>query len=130
MSRISEQKLQTKVLLEKENLRVLHTKVEGFWPISDRDMVFVNTLESEGGKTYLGNKSCQFPVKEDPDSVRMEIIVSGSILEKLDEQRCKLTSISDVDLKGSIPNFVKNSLATKRAASFSKLEKAIREGLK
>jgi hypothetical protein len=59
----------------------MHTKIEGFWPISDREMVFVNTLEREGAKTYLGNKSCEFSVKEDPDIVRMEIIVSGSILE-------------------------------------------------
>lgn len=43
-----------------------------------------------------------------------ELHVAGFILEKIDSGRTHVTNISDVDVKGSIPGFVKNAMASKR----------------
>lgn len=74
----------------------------------------VNTTKVLGDKAYCGNRSCNFPIKLDKDCELAEIHAAGFILEKVDE-KTKVINISDIDVKGSIPGFVKNGMASKRA---------------
>ncbi len=83
-------------------------------PVSDREVVAVNTVKIEGNKAYVGNKSCKFPFNKHPDTVIAELHAAGFILEKIEEGKTNITNISDVDIKGSIPGFVQNTLASKR----------------
>jgi hypothetical protein len=43
--------------------------------------------------------------------VRGEVFIGAYILEKVDENKTKIVYISDADLKGWIPNFLKNALS-------------------
>lgn len=81
----------------------------------------VNTVKIEGNKAYVGNRSCRFTLNKHPDTVIAELHVAGFILEKIDAGRTSVTNISDVDVKGSIPGFIKNAMASKRVENLSKL---------
>lgn len=48
------------------------------------------------------------------------------LIEKKGENQTKLTSISDLDLKGSVFGFVKEMLAKKRAEAITNFEKFIK----
>lgn len=128
--KVSEQVAAVDVVHKGEGYRVLHIKMNGFGPVSGREMVVVNTVKSDGSKAYIGNKSCDFPVKEDPDLVRAEVYVTGNILEKVGANQTKLISIADIDIKGSVPGFIKNSMGGKRAASIAGIEEKIKSTLK
>jgi thiamine monophosphate kinase len=98
-------------------------------PISNREVVAVNTTKVVGDKAYCGNRSCNFPVQLNKDNVLAEIHAAGFILERVGD-KTKVTNISDVDVKGSIPGFVKNAMAGKRAEMMKDLENTIRKNLK
>lgn len=93
--------------------------MSGKGPISSREIVAVFTFKQEGNKTYLGNRSCNYPYKGDPDAIRAEAIVGGFILEKVSEGQTKITTITNVDIKGSIPDFIRNWMVEKRAQSLA-----------
>lgn len=128
--RVSEMVNSIEVLYQTPAWRVLHIKMQGGGPISPSELVVVNTIQSDGQKAYIGNRSCNFPVKEDPDLVRAEVHVTANILEKIGEKQTKLTSIADIDIKGMVPNFVKGTIGSKRAASLANIEDKIRASLK
>ncbi len=54
----------------------------------------------------------------------------GYILERTGESTTKLTNIMDFDPNGSIPDFVKNKMGTKRASALAELEGKIKATLK
>jgi len=122
MKKIVEQVDISEILYSTESFNVVYTKMKGFGPVSSREMVVVVTFKKEGNKAYVGNRSCNYPYKGDPDSIRAEAIVAGMILEKVTEGQTKLISISNVDIKGSVPNFIRNWLAEKRAESLVTIE--------
>ena len=86
----------------------------------------VHTVRIIGDKAYCGSRSCKFPVQLDKDCELAEIHAAGFILERAGNST-KVTNISDVDVKGSIPGFVKNSMAGKRAEVLQKLEGVIKK---
>ena len=77
-------------------------------------MVVVNSYINEGDKIYVGNRSCKYPVQVDKDAVQAELLIGGFILDKMDEGKTMVTNISDVDIKGAIPDFVVNAMSKKR----------------
>lgn len=101
-------------VIHSKTVRVIHMIMKMPGPISNREVVAVNTVRIEGNRAFVGNKSCNFPFQKDPDTVLAELHLAGFILEKIDANRTNLINISDVDVKGSIPGFIKNSLASKR----------------
>ena len=95
-------------------LKVLHVVMKLPGPVSNRQMVVVNTYINEGDKVYVGNRSCKYPVQIDKDAVQAELLIGGFILDKMDEGKTMVTNISDVDIKGAIPDFVVNAMSKKR----------------
>ena len=95
-------------------LKVLHVVMKLPGPVSNRQMVVVNSYINEGDKIYVGNRSCKFPVQIDKDAVQAELLIGGFILDKMDEGKTMVTNISDVDIKGAIPDFVVNAMSKKR----------------
>jgi hypothetical protein len=89
---------------------------KGIWPVSNRDFVNVSVhLKESDSKIYIGTKACNFPHPEVKGVVRGEVFIGGYIMDKIDETHTKVTYISDADLKGSIPNLIKNTLSEKQA---------------
>lgn len=102
------------VLYDNKMVRVVHMVMRFPGPVSDREVLAVNTAKVEGDKAYMGNRSCRFPCKLNPDTVLADVHASGFILERVGMDRTKVTSISDIDPKGMIPGFINNAVASKR----------------
>jgi len=119
MKKIVEQVDISKIIYSTESFNVVYTKMKGFGPVSSRDMVLTFTVKNEGNKAYIGNRSCNYPYKGDPDAIRADCKIGGFILEKIDGTKTRLTSISNMDIKGSIPSFFKGWLDGKRAESLA-----------
>ena len=106
-------------------LKIIHVIMNMPYPVSNREMVVVNTYRHEGEKVYVGNRSCNYPAALDKDAVKAELLVGGFILDKMDETKTMVTNISDVDIKGNIPDMVVNAMAKKRIEMMYDLEKRI-----
>jgi hypothetical protein len=104
--------------------------MKGMGPVSARDMVLTFTVKDEGTKAYIGNRSCKYPFKDDPDVIRAECYIGGTILEKIDAGKTRLISLSNMDIKGSIPGFFKGWLDGKKAESLATMEKKIKPFIK
>ena len=53
--------------------------------------------------------------------------IGGWIFEKIDNNTTKVTNISDMDPKGNVPDFLKNSIAEKRVQGLKDLENLIKK---
>ena len=62
---------------------------------------------------YMGSKSCDYPCPEVKSVVRGTILIGGYIIEAIDKNTTRVTYIASVDIKGSIPDMVKNELSKK-----------------
>ena len=102
-------------LYHSDNKRVVHilSKLPG--PVSDRQIIAVNTFQQEGDRVMVGDRSIDFKANLHKDAVLGHVYVGGFIIEKVDSNRTKVINITDIDPKGSIPGFVKNGIAGKRA---------------
>jgi len=59
--------------------------------------------------------------------VRGEVYLGGYIIEKIDEKNTKVTYIADVDIKGSIPAMIKNTLSSKQGEVAGKVAEAMKK---
>lgn len=67
-------------VLHNKAVRVIHIIIKLPGPISNREVVAVNAVRVEGNRAFVGNKSCNYPIQKDPDTVLAEINLSGFIL--------------------------------------------------
>ena len=130
MKKMTDRVTKAEVLYKGPGFHVIQFCMKGFAFVSDREMVVVFTFHREGDKIYLGNRSCEYPVAVDKDVVRAFTHCAGNILEKIDENTTRITNIGDIDMNGSIPDFVKNKVALMRATALSELEEKIKAALK
>ncbi len=121
MKKLSDRVLKLDVLYKGPSYYVIRFVMKGFALVSDREMVAVFTYHKEGEKIYFGNRSCEFNAVPEKDTVRAFAHVGGYILERVDEKRTKVTNIADIDMNGSIPDFIKNKMASTRATMLSEL---------
>ena len=59
------------------------------------------------------------------DSVRAEAIINGLLLEKVSSSTTKITSVTNMDPKGSIPSSFVNSMAGKQHDVFVAVKKRL-----
>lgn len=93
---------------QKEVINVNYIRFKGIGPISDRDFILVERYIWTENKFYVVSSSCNYPYPEVKGVVRGDAIIGGYVAEKIDEKTLKVTYLSDGDIKGSIPGFVKN----------------------
>lgn len=81
--------------------------------ISDRDFVILSgcTLLDNGNLYVESARSINYDYPVPKGVVRGECYNAGFIVEKKSPNTCRVTYISDGDLKGSIPDFVKRQIA-------------------
>jgi hypothetical protein len=130
MKKLTDRVSSAEVLFKGAALHVVQIRMKGFAMISDRELVVVFTFHRDGNKIYLGNRSCEFPCKIEKDAVRAFAHCGGYILERIDENATKITNIADIDMNGSIPDFVKNKVAVMRATALSEIEEKVKASLK
>jgi hypothetical protein len=87
---------------------VNYLRFKGMGPVSDRDFVIDEGYFRQGDKLYIVSSNCDYGVPEVKGVVRGELIIGGYVGEKIDEKTIKVTYLSDGDIKGSIPGFIKN----------------------
>ena len=113
---MNNQLVEFKVLYEKKgSFKINYQQYKGIWPVANRDFVNVVTrLKESDSKFFMGVKACNYPHPEVKGVVRAEVYIGGYIMEKVDELNTKVTYFSDADLKGNIPQMVKNQLSSKQ----------------
>ncbi len=81
MKKLSDRVLKLDVLYKgSSSFHVIRAVMKGFALVSDRELVAVFTYHKEGNKIYFGNRSCDFKVAPEPDTVRGFAHVGGYIL--------------------------------------------------
>lgn len=110
-----------------ERIEVNYLRFKGVGPVSDRDFVLVERGLLEGNKYYHAAASCDHPFSDVKGVVRGECFIGGYIAEKIDEKTLKVTYISDGDIKGSIPGFVKNIFSQGQGEVASRVDGCLKQ---
>lgn len=97
-------------------------KYKGIWPVAARDLVMLVIQEIAEDKIFIASKSCNFPYPEQKGIVRAQLFIGGYVLEKINEQKTKVTYISDTDIKGSIPTMIKNKVMERQGSVPASIE--------
>jgi hypothetical protein len=106
---------------------VNYLRFKGIGPISDRDFILVERFLWEGNRYYVASSSFKYPHPEVKGVVRADCIIGGYVAEKVDEKTIKVTYLSDGDIKGSIPGFVKNMISQGQGEVASKVNDCLKE---
>jgi hypothetical protein len=110
-----------------ETVDINYYRFKGSGPVSDRDLVVVERTFFEGNKFYLTSCSCDYPFAEVNGVVRAECYIGGYIAEQVDAKNIKVTYISDGDVKGSIPGFLKNMLSQGQGEIASRVDGCLKQ---
>lgn len=111
----------------KETININYLRFKGIGPISDRDFVLVERYIWTENKFYVVSSSCNYPVPEVKGVVRADAIIGGYVGEKIDEKTLKVTYLSDGDIKGSIPGFVKNLVSQEQGEVASRVNECLKK---
>lgn len=68
MKKLQDNVIKLDVVWSNDNLRVLHGVMKMPGPISNRQIVVVNTVKIDGDRAVIGNRSCNFPVQLEKDA--------------------------------------------------------------
>ena len=110
-----------------DNLAVFYESYSGEGPFSARDFVMVGYVQEREGKFYMTSSTCDYPFPEVKGKVRASLYVGGFITEKISEEQTKVTYIQDSDLKGSIPQMLKNKISQEQGQLAAMIEPAMKK---
>jgi hypothetical protein len=110
-----------------ETIHVNYLRFYGIGPVSDRDFVLVERYLREGDRYYSISSSCDYPVPEVEGVVRGECFIGGYMGEKIDEKTIRVTYLSDGDVKGSIPGFIKNIFSQGQAEIAANINECLKQ---
>ena len=108
-------------------MKVYYERYKGSWPVAGRDFVTVGMVHREEGRIFWAYKSIGYPYPEVKNVVRGEVKIGGFILEGVEGDKTKVTYISDVDLKGDIPGFMKKQVDEEEGALVGHLKELMKE---
>lgn len=94
--------------------------------VSTRELLYVRCVKKYDDKVVVSGTSIN--MKDEPTvdkRVRAAIYSSGWIIEPLEENKCRLTRILQLDPKGSIPTMIVNSYKKKTAAAISRVRQQL-----
>ena len=110
MKKVDSMLLETNTLKEiNETTKIVNFVYSGIWPVWGRDLVSceIDRLEEGGKKRYIGFRVSKMPYPERSDFVRGVCNVGGYILERVDDRNTRVTYLSDLDIRGTAPDFIK-----------------------
>lgn len=115
-----------KVLKEEASYGQLRYRFgKALWPILHRDMVMVRTKRREEDRLIVAFKSVNYDIPLQPGTIRVEIHVSGFIVEKINENECRFSNLASVDPKGAVPFFLKNKMYEMQGKMPLKMKQAL-----
>lgn len=113
-----------KHLDQTETLSIMHTRVHGTFPVSDREFWSVRKLHIDGNtRVMLGFSFNADSTHVESGCVRGALHLIGWIVERTSDARCRVTRIIKVDPKGWIPAMVVNRYKSHNADSFTTLRR-------
>jgi hypothetical protein len=89
--------------------------------------VTISVQKDEGDKIYLASKSCNYPFKSTEKAVRADCKIGGWIAEKKTDKSCTLKHFLHMDPSGSIPDMLKNKMATTRSQLSGKVSPLMKQ---
>jgi hypothetical protein len=96
-------------------------------PVDDRDFVMVDGHFRQGDKFYLVSSNCDYDFPKVKGVVRGDLIIGGYVGEKIDEKTIKVTYLSDGDMNGSVPGFIKNLFSQEQGEIASKVNDCLKQ---
>lgn len=90
-----------------------YCRFKGIGPVADRDFVLVDSMmmAEDGSLLVDATSSIDYPHPLPEGVVRGWTFIAGFVVERRDEKTCRVTYLSDADVKGDIPDFVKNQVS-------------------
>jgi hypothetical protein len=110
-----------------ESIHINYIRYKGVGPVAGRDFVLVERYLRKGDKYYAVSSSCDYPVPEVEGVVRGVCAIGGYMGERVDGETIKVTYLSDGDIKGSIPGFIKNILSQGQGEIASRINDCLKQ---
>ena len=109
-----------------DNMRIIYEQTNAPWPVSNRDFVYAQRFIERDDGIIVINKSINGVLPDTNGVVRGEIIFSGYYLKSISNDVTQVTTAGSIDVKGSIPNALKNKSAKKQVGKLLALRKALK----
>lgn len=81
-----------------------------------RDLTIYGIRKQVGDTFYLVSKSVPYHLEDQEGIVRAECHIGAYILQILGPSTTRVTYVSDADVKGMIPGFIKNMVSKHQAS--------------
>lgn len=107
------------------NCKIRYRRHAGLWPVQDRDMVLCTAKRQIGDTLLFTSRSIDYGYPPVPGVTRAVCHTAGYVIEKVSDKESRVSFISDVDVKGNIPGFLKGKLAKSQAQQPAKIKNAI-----
>lgn len=117
--------LNSEILFDFGETKVMHEVFKAPWPVSRRDFVFVVKSERVGDDVLLVGKSLDAGVPENQGVVRAECINSGFYLKKVENLLTEVKYLVCIDPKGYIPKVFTNLAASQQLMCLNEIRKAL-----
>lgn len=117
--------IESKVLHDYGNVRVVQESFSAPWPVSGRDFVFAVKYFNREKDIVMVARSIEIGVPHQRGVVRGEIVTSGFYLKKLEDNNTEITYSVCLDLKGMIPNMLVNQMAKNQVGNVNKIRRAM-----
>ena len=95
------------------------------WPMDDRDLVMIRVKTNDGKRLIVSDRSINYEFPLEKGVIRAVNNIGGFIVDKISENEVKLTSVSDIDFKGSIPGMIKKKISEAQGKMPAKFRDAI-----
>eukprot|EP00656_Telonema_subtile_P057742 TRINITY_DN9570_c0_g1_i3.p1 TRINITY_DN9570_c0_g1~~TRINITY_DN9570_c0_g1_i3.p1 ORF type:complete len:518 (-),score=143.28 TRINITY_DN9570_c0_g1_i3:394-1947(-) len=97
------------------NTSIYYTLVEGIFGMQPRDFVDIrHMVVLPNGVHVIVFAAIEHPSRPElPGIVRGTTLLAGQLIKPIDEHSCMLTTVTQVDIKGNIPVYLVNKVATR-----------------
>lgn len=104
-----------------DSVQIIYSAHATPFPVSTRELLYVRCVKKYDNIVVVSGSSIN--MKDEPvvdKRVRAAIYSSGWVIEPLEENKCRVTRILQLDPKGNIPTMIVNSYKKKTALALQK----------
>lgn len=117
--------IESKILHNFGDVRIVQESFSAPWPVSGRDFVFAVKWVNREKDILMVARSIEIGVPHQRGVVRGEVVTSGFLLKKLEDNNTEMTYSVCMDLKGMIPNMLVNQMAKNQVGNVYKIRRAM-----
>ena len=109
-----------------DSVKLFSIKMKGMLIVSSRDLSIIwHSFPLSDGSHFIMQCSVVDDRIPETDSVRAEAIINGLLLEKASSSSTRITSITNIDPKGSIPSTLINSMTGRQHDIFVAIKRKL-----